>query len=205
MTDTTNTVSDLYEAVTAGRKWGCIYADPPWLYSNQTTRAATRNHYEGMTIEQLCKLPIGRLVSDDAHLHLWITNAFLFEAPKIFAAWGFEFRTTLIWAKGEIASLPGHLPVGKPKIGIGNYWRNSHELMLTAVRGNAKRFNDHTMPSWFVSDRGKHSAKPEQVRTMIERASPGPYLELFGRHKVERWDVWGNQIERNLFSPGAAA
>jgi N6-adenosine-specific RNA methylase IME4 len=84
-------------------------------------------------------------------------------------------------------------------MGIGNYWRNSHELLLTAVRGDAKRFNDHSMKSWDVFDRGAHSAKPEQIRGMVERASPGPYLELFGRRQVPGWSVFGNQIGRDLF------
>lgn len=85
-------------------------------------------------------------------------------------------------------------------MGIGNYWRNSHEIMLTAIRGNAKRFDDKSLKSWLLCDRGRHSAKPDQVRTFIERASPGPYLELFSRRDdIQGWKVWGNQIERSLF------
>ena len=80
-------------------------------------------------------------------------------------------------------------------MGIGNYWRNSHEILLTAIRGNAKRFNDHSIMSWFQCDRGAHSAKPEQVRDMLRRASPGPYFEMFARRPSEGWDYWGNQVE----------
>ena len=69
----------------------------------------------------------------------------------------------------------------KPTIGIGNYWRNSHEILLTAVRGNARSFNDHSLKSWLEAERDEHSGKPEEVRGFIERASPGPRLELFGR------------------------
>lgn len=183
------TVDDLHQAVANGLKFGTIYADPPWLYDNQGTRAATGNHYGGMTVDELCAMPIKELAADDAHLHLWTTNAFLFDCPKIFEAWGFEFRSSLVWCK--------------PQMGIGNYWRNSHEILLTAVRGKATRFDDHSMMSWFVCDRGKHSAKPEQVRTFIERASPGPYLELFSRRsedEVPGWKIWGNGVERNIFS-----
>jgi N6-adenosine-specific RNA methylase IME4 len=180
------TVDDLWAAVERGEKFGTVYADPPWLYDNQGTRAATGNHYGGMTVDELCELPIRQLSEDDAHLHLWTTNAFLFDCPKIFDAWGYEFRSSFIWCKQQM--------------GIGNYWRNSHEILLTAVRGNALRFNDHGLQSWMVSSRGAHSAKPEQVRSCIERASPGPYLELFGRHEAPGWKVWGNQIEKNLFN-----
>ncbi len=186
----TCTVADLHALVEQGRKFGCIYADPPWLYDNQATRAATGNHYGGMTVDELCALPVRELAADDAHLHLWITNAFLFDAPRIFAAWGFEFRSSYVWVK--------------PQMGIGNYWRNSHEIMLTAIRGNAKRFNDHSMKSWGEFDRTAHSAKPEQIRELIQRATHGPYLEMFGRRQTVGWTVWGNQIERNLFYSEAA-
>lgn len=186
----TCTVADLHQLVESGKRFGCIYADPPWLYDNQATRAATGNHYSGMTVDELCELPIRELAKDDAHLHLWITNAFLFDAPRIFAAWGFEYRSTYVWVK--------------PQMGIGNYWRNSHEMMLTAIRGDAKRFNDRSLKSWGEFDRTAHSAKPERIREMIQRASHGPYLELFGRRKTEGWTVWGNQIERNLFHSEAA-
>jgi N6-adenosine-specific RNA methylase IME4 len=186
----TCTVSDLDALVAAGRRFGCIYADPPWLYANQATRASTGNHYGGMTVEALCDMPVGSLALPDAHLHLWTTNAFLFDAPRIFAAWGFEFRSSFVWVKSSI--------------GIGNYWRNSHEILLTAIRGDARRFNDHSLRSWMECDRGLHSAKPEQVRGMLERASPAPYLELFGRLPAERWTVWGDQIERNLLFVEAA-
>jgi N6-adenosine-specific RNA methylase IME4 len=138
-----------------------------------------------MTVDELCELPIRDLAAPDAHLHLWVTKAFLFDAPRIFSAWGFEFRSTFFWAK--------------PQMGIGNYWRNSHEIMLTAVRGDAKRFNTSSLRSWLECGRGRHSAKPEQVRAMIERASPGPYLELFGRLPAAGWTVFGNEVEHNLF------
>lgn len=177
--------ADLYRLAESGAKFGAIYADPPWLYDNQGTRAATGNHYGGLTVDEICALPIRELAADDAHLHLWTTNAFLFDCPRIFDAWGFEFRSSFIWAKTEF--------------GIGNYWRNSHEIMLTAIRGDAKRFNDHSLKSWLECSRGAHSAKPEQVRHFIERASPGPFLELFGRSISPNWVVWGNQIERTIF------
>lgn len=181
----TVTLEDLDRLVVEGRRFGAIYADPPWLYDNQGTRAATGNHYEGMTVDDLCELPIRQLAADASHLHMWTTNAFLFDCRRIFDAWGFEFKSTFVWVK--------------PEMGIGNYWRNSHEILLTAVRGDAKRFNDHSIMSWLHCGRGKHSAKPEKVREYIERASPGPYLELFGRAEAKNWTVWGNQIRRTLF------
>jgi len=181
-------IDDLAEL--AGRKFGTIYADPPWVYDNQSTRAATSDHYVGLTVDQLCALPILDLAADDAHLHLWTTNAFLFDAPRIFAAWGFEFRSAFVWVK--------------PQIGIGNYWRNSHEYLLTAIRGDAKRFNDRSLRSWGEFSRRQHSAKPEEIRALIERASTGPYLELFGRRQAPGWTVFGNEVARDLLFEEAA-
>lgn len=177
----TDAVSSMDGLVSSGRRFGCIYADPPWLYGNQGTRAATRNHYKGMTVDELCTLPVAALAAPDSHLHLWTTNGFIFECPRIFDSWGFTFKSSFIWVKQQM--------------GIGNYWRNSHEFLLTAVRGNAKRFNDHSLKSWVETKRRAHSEKPEQARGYIERASPGPFLELFGRSKKDGWVVWGDQID----------
>jgi N6-adenosine-specific RNA methylase IME4 len=172
---TTSTLAELPQ-----KHFGCVYADPPWQYGNQGTRAATDNHYGTMSIDDLCEMPVSDLVADDAHLHLWTTNAFVREAFRLIDAWGFEYRSMFVWVK--------------PQMGIGNYWRVSHEIMLLGIRGNAKRFNDKSLKSWVEASRTKHSAKPEAVRGMIEKASGGPYLELFGRNEVPGWTVFGNQI-----------
>ena len=90
-------------------------------------------------------------------------------------------------------------------MGIGNYWRNSHEILLTAIRGDAKRFNDHSIMSWLECDRSRHSEKPFIIRDYIRRASPGPYLEMFARTPAEGWTCWGNEIERGLLFGHAEA
>lgn len=169
------------------KKFGTIYADPPWQYGNQGTRASTGNHYNTMTLQDICDMPVKSLAADDSHLHLWTTNAFLFDAKTVMEAWGFEYRSVFVWVK--------------PQMGIGNYWRVSHEFMLLGIRGNAKRFNEHNHMSWEQIDRSKHSAKPEQIRRTIERVSNGPYLELFGRKQVHGWTVFGNQVStQNVFA-----
>lgn len=174
-------LSDLH-----GRRFGCIYADPPWQYGNQGTRAATDNHYQTMSVAELCQMPIGDLAADDAHLHLWTTNAFLFDSKRVLEAWGFEYRSCFVWVKSQI--------------GIGNYWRVSHEFLLLGVRASSKMpvFRDKNLKSWGEWPRGRHSSKPDQMRDLIERASPGPYLELFGRKSACGWTVFGNQVERML-------
>jgi N6-adenosine-specific RNA methylase IME4 len=178
------TEADLASLGAAGKTFGTLYADPPWAYGNQATRAATDNHYETMTVDQILALPVGPLAAPQSHLHLWTTNAFLFECPRILEAWGFEYKGVFVWVK--------------PQIGLGNYWRVAHEFLVLGVRGGLT-FDNHAARSWLEIDRGTHSAKPEQVRHLIESVSPGPRLELFGRCAAPGWTVWGNEVERDLF------
>jgi N6-adenosine-specific RNA methylase IME4 len=123
---------------------------------------------------------VPELVTQNAHLHLWATNAFLDEAIALLRAWGFAYRTYAVW--------------DKLLMGAGNYWRNQTELLLFGVRGRLL-FRDRSLRNVIREKRGRHSAKPEVVRALIERASPGPYLELFGRRVIPGWTVVGNQIE----------
>jgi len=167
-------------ATLAGQKFGTIYADPPWSYGNQGTRAATGNHYGTMSVADICAMPIKELAADDAHLHLWTTNAFLRDSFELIDAWGFEYKSCAVWCK--------------PQMGIGNYVRVSHEFLMIAVRGDCKSFKKKNVMSWFELPRGKHSAKPDYWRQVIEENSPGPRLELFGREQIPGWTIFGNQI-----------
>jgi N6-adenosine-specific RNA methylase IME4 len=179
------TVADLHELARTGPKFGTIYADPPWAYKNKATRASAASHYPTMSLAELAELPVADLAAPSCHLHLWTTNAFLFEAPKIMDAWGFEYQDLFVWCK--------------PQLGLGNYWRVSHEFLLLGVRGELRHFQARDLRSWGGYKRDRHSSKPEQVRLLIERASPGPRLELFARRQAPGWWAWGNEIERDLF------
>lgn len=181
-------MSGLSALAQAGKSFGCIYADPAWKYQNQGTRASTDNHYGTMTVEEICALPVEKVASKQSHLWLWTTNGFLVEAlTKVMPAWGFEFKATYIWVKGQI--------------GIGNYLRNAHEILLLGVRGGLVSVSEEkNVRSWGEFDRTAHSAKPEPIRRdVVEKVSPGPYLELFARNIVEGWHVLGNQIDRGLY------
>lgn len=177
-------VRTLDELVGSGRKFSTIYADPPWLYGNQGTRGATGDHYGGMTAAEVAALPVKDIVADDAHLHLWTTNAFLFDAREVIEAWGFTYKSCFVWVK--------------PQMGMGNYWRVSHEFCLFGVRGSAS-FGSRSEMSWREWRRGRHSAKPEPMYELIEKVSPSPYVELFARRRREGWSAWGNQIGTDLF------
>lgn len=175
-------VTDL--AALAGEKFGTIYADPPWQYDNQNTRAGADHQYDTMSIDEITALPIRELGAPQSHLHLWTTSTFLFHSKTILDAWGYEYKSSFIWIK--------------PRPGFGNYWRLAHEILILGVRGSLP-FNDHATMSWMRADRGAHSVKPHDVRRLIERVSPGPRLELFGRQPADGWTVYGNEIEIGMF------
>jgi len=184
--DSPSIVRDLATLVECRAKFSTVYADPPWPYSNTSSRGAAENHYRTMTLADIRNEPVKDLVADQAHLHLWTTNAFLREAFDVIRDWGFQYKSCLIWVK--------------PQLGMGNYWRVSHEYLLLGVRGNLP-FRDHTFRSWKLAHRTVHSRKPFLFRGLIEQVSPGPYLELYGREEQPRsqWTVYGNQVERRLF------
>jgi N6-adenosine-specific RNA methylase IME4 len=177
-------LSDLNRLVESGIKFPTILMDPPWRYGNKASRGAAENHYPTMSLPEIASLPVGELATKNAHLHLWTTNGFLFEAERLMQMWDFIYKSMLVWTK--------------PQMGCGSYWRVSHEFLLLGVKGKLT-FADRSLKSWVEADRKTHSEKPECVREMIERASPGPYLEFFGRKPVDGWVVFGNEIERNAF------
>ncbi len=179
-------VDDLQHLIDAGHQFNTVLADPPWRYNNTASRGAVANHYPTMSLADICNEPIASLVSPNAHLHLWTTNAFIESAFSVIRAWGFQYKSCLIWVK--------------PSIGIGNYWRVSHEFLLLGVRGKL-RFRRNDVPSWAMQPRRAHSRKPFRFRWLIEQVSPGPYLELYGRQEQPGtdWTVYGNQVERRLF------
>ncbi len=181
-----------------------IVADPPWRYGNTSTRAAAQDHYDTLSIAQLCGeevLPDGLNLAKEvvlpkaaerAHLYLWATSSHLPEAFNVMAAWGFTYKTDLVWVK--------------PQMGMGNYFRVSTEIVLFGVKGDM-RTQDMGLMNYFTVGRGKHSAKPQFFYDLVAKASPGPYLEMFARCDAANqiagtcqcskcrlgWEVWGNQ------------
>lgn len=130
-----------------------------------------------LSLDELCVLPVSELVAEDAHLHLWATNSQLFAAPQLMSAWGFEFKSCLVWVR--------------PQRGRGEFWRIAHEFLLLGTRGELP-FRDRSLISWVRVNRSKQSRKPEKIRKLVERVSPGPYLELFGDAPVKGWTVGGS-------------
>ncbi len=169
-----------------GQRYPIIYADPPWRYENPPmggTNRSIENHYPTMTLEEICALPVVDLATDDALLYLWATAPKLAECMKVIEAWGFEYRTNAIW--------------DKESIGMGYHFRNQHEILLIAKRGNIPPPQAGTQPSSVYREkRGEHSAKPAFYYDMIETAYPQlPKIELFCRSPRDGWAVWGNQSQ----------
>lgn len=170
-------------------KYRTIVADPPWRYrqtrilttaKRPETRPEADAQYQTMTVEDIAALPIKEQADDDAHLYLWVTNPKLFEALPVVEAWGFEYVTLLTWRK-----------LGT--LGLGYYFRGDTEHVIFAVRGKAPIEPSKRARNWFAAPKTGHSRKPDQFYEMVERVSPGPYLELFARRRRFGWDVWGNE------------
>ena len=165
-----------------------ILVDPPWpLQSGE-------KHYRTMSLTRIKALPVGTLAARDAHLWLWTTNALLRTAYEVAEAWGFTVRSPLTWVKF--------------RLGLGGRYqlRNATEQLLFCTRGRAP-LGSRSQPTWFNAPVAEHSRKPAEQFAIIERVSPGPYLELFARRRPESnqpWAVWGDQVDSDIRIPGFA-
>lgn len=147
-----------------------------------------------MTLDDIKALPVAEAAADTSHLYLWVPNALLPEGLAVLKAWGFEYKSNLVWHK--IRKDGG--PDGR---GVGFYFRNVTELILFGVRGkNARTLAPARSQVNFLATRKReHSRKPDEQYPLIEACSPGPYLEMFARGERKNWTVWGNQADETYF------
>lgn len=176
-----------------GERFCTVMADPPWQFQNRTGKMAPEHkrlsRYPTMKLEEIMALPVSEVSDDNAHLYLWVPNALLPEGLKVMEAWGFKYKTNIIWYK--IRKDGG--PDGR---GVGFYFRNVTEVLLFGVRGSMRTLQPgRTQVNIISSRKQEHSRKPDDQYSLIESCSPGPYLELFARGPREKWTVWGNQAE----------
>ena len=178
-----------------------IVADPPWRYTrNATPRigggAAAEHHYQTLSSDEIRDLFDPTLADAEAHLYLWVTNPVLLDMRRdirgqsspldIVRAWGFEPAALLTWRK-----------LGP--LGLGFYYRGDTEHVIFATKGGLGIPPSIRESNHFAAKKGRHSVKPDRFYEMVERVSPGPYLELFARRRRYGWDVWGDE------APEAAA
>jgi N6-adenosine-specific RNA methylase IME4 len=163
-------------------KFSIIYADPPWEYEHSVSaRREIENHYPTLELEKIkaIKIPAG----DDALLFLWAPAPKLEEALEVMKAWGFSYRTCMVWVKD--------------KIGMGYYVRVKHELLLIGVRGGGigTPLPENRPESVVFAERGEHSKKPDIFYELIEKMYPNhSKIELFARSRREGWEAWGNEV-----------
>jgi len=172
-------------------RYSTILADPPWRFQNRTGKMAPEHQrllrYPTMSLEEIVELPIGRLASSESHLYLWVPNALLAEGMEVMRRWGFTYKTNLVWYKVRKDGGPD----GR---GVGFYFRNVTELILFGTRGRMRTLAPgRRQVNLLSSQKREHSRKPDELYDLIEACSPGPYLELFARHKRIGWDQWGNE------------
>lgn len=177
-----------------GQRYATVLADPPWQFQNKTGKVAPEhkrlNRYSTMTLDSICELPVDRVCADTAHLYLWVPNALLPEGLRVLQAWGFAYKSNLVWHKVRKDGGPD----GR---GVGFYFRNTTEIILFGVRGKNVRTlaPGRSQVNIIRSMKREHSRKPDEQYGIIEACSPGPYIELFGRGPREGWTTWGNQAE----------
>lgn len=187
-----------------------IVADPPWHFGQRSCNrssvgtGAAIAHYPTMTLEQIKALPIGDYAAPQSHCYLWVTNAFLEYSWEILRGWGFKPCAVLTWVKTYDPPMGnGRTPLVegvRVRMGLGSWYPNATEHILFGVRGNLKLLKKER--NVFHSPVVGHSVKPECAYEMIERCSPGPYLELFARRRRPGWSVAGNELPSDVCIPG---
>jgi N6-adenosine-specific RNA methylase IME4 len=190
-TDTVTAAAD-FQRNCRRYRCGTILADPPWQFSNRTGKMAPEhkrlNRYATLTLAEIKQIPVSAACAEQAHLYLWVPNALLREGLDVMEAWGFTYKTNIVWHK--IRKDGG--PDGR---GVGFYFRNTTELVLFGVRGKLRTLPPGRRQVNILKTRKReHSRKPDELYDLIEACSPGPFLELFARGKQsQKWKVWGDQ------------
>lgn len=190
--------------VEADQRFGAILIDPPWRFKNLTGKVGPEHRrlfrYPTMGFEEIAALPIEKVAAEKAHLYLWSPNALLPEALSIMRAWGFDYKTNIVWYKVRKDGGPD----GR---GVGFYFRNVTELLLFGIRGGVRTLKPgRTQVNIVISRKHEHSRKPTEIYDLIERCSPRPFLELFARQRVPGWVQWGDEVDTyeqtKLYQPG---
>jgi len=180
--------------LTVGRGFHTILADPPWQFTNRTGKVAPEHkrlaRYGTMNLDEILALPVREVAAEPAHLYLWVPNALLPEGLRVLEAWGFQYKSNIVWHKVRKDGGPD----GR---GVGFYFRNTTEIVLFGVRGkNARTLAPgRSQVNIMRTMKREHSRKPDEMYDLVESCSAGPFLELFARGTRPGWTAWGNQAE----------
>lgn len=171
-----------------------LLADPPWQFQNRTGKVAPEhkrlNRYDTMTLDDIARLPVSDRAKTPAHLYLWVPNALLPDGLRVMHAWGFEYKSNIVWHKIRKDG-------GSDGRGVGFYFRNVTELLLFGTRGKGARTlaPGRRQVNYLATRKREHSRKPDEIYDIIESCSPGPRLELFSRGRRQGWSCWGDQTD----------
>ena len=176
-----------------------IVADPPWwpsLHKNTVGRregryrAGPQRYYRVLEVEEIERL--APQTATKAHLWLWVINQHVDWGFRVARAWGFEPQQMLTWAK--------------PGLGTGQFQCNTESVLLCRKGGPVENAFGRTGGTWFEWPRGaRHSEKPAAFFDLVERVSPGPYLEMFARTTRLGWASWGDEVPTSSTSLAAEA
>jgi N6-adenosine-specific RNA methylase IME4 len=181
------------------RRFSTLLVDPPWQFANRTGKIAPEHQrlsrYGTLKLDEIMALPVKDVVASTAHLYLWCPNALLPEGLAVMKAWGFNYKSNIVWHKVRKDG-------GSDGRGVGFYFRNVTELILFGTRGKSARTlaPGRRQVNLLATRKREHSRKPDEQYRLIEDCSPGPYLELFARGVRPPWTVWGNQADEE-YSP----
>jgi len=175
----------------AGEPFGTVLVDPPWRFTNRTGKVAPEHRrlarYATMGAKEIAGLPVAELMATQGHCYLWVPNALLAEGLMVLENWGFTYKANIVWHKVRKDG-------GSDGRGVGFYFRNVTELVLFGTRGQLRTLAPGRRQVNFIATRKReHSRKPDELYPVIERCSPGPYLELFARHGRPGWTAWGDE------------
>ena len=179
-------------------KYSVILADPAVkfkTFSEKGEGKSASRHYDVMSTDDICALPVSDMAADDCALFIWSTWPHIFHTERIIKAWGFKYSgLAWEWIKYNDKSEKFHF-------GMGYGTRKNVEPLLLARRGSPKVLNK-SVRDFMFSPRREHSRKPDATYERIERMYGGPYLEMFARQRWPGWDAWGNEVDK--FSEAAA-
>lgn len=191
--------TDLLDFV-GDKKFQTVLADPPWRFKNRRGKMAPEHgrlhRYGTMSEEEILSLPVPDVTADTAHLYLWVPNALLVFGLEVLDAWGFEYKSNLVWYKTRKDGGPD----GR---GVGFYFRNVTELVLFGTKGSMRTLQPgRTQVNLVPKQKTGHSVKPDEFYDVIEGCSPGPRLELFARRPRVGWYQWGDELKKPAFIAG---
>lgn len=165
-----------------------VVADPPWwpiLHKNTVGRrdgpyrAGPQRYYELLEVEEIERM--SPQTDRKAHLWLWVINQHVDWGFRVARAWGFEPQQMVTWRK--------------PGLGTGQFQCNSESVLVCRKGGPVDNAFGKTVGTCFDWPRGRHSEKPQEFFDLVERVSPGPYLEMFARTRRRGWSSWGKEVE----------